>query len=96
MMNQMCSCDQLNQMNQSQLMHFISIVSFQVIDTQLFLDTHPSDTESLEYFKYYSDLRQKALKIYSEKYGPLTLDTANPEGYWEWVKEPWPWEGGMC
>ena len=54
-------------MNQTQLLHFIDIVSFQVIDTQLFLDTHPSNKEALENFKYYVDLRQKSLKIYSEK-----------------------------
>ena len=96
MMNQMYQCEQLNQMNRAQLMHFIDIVSFQVVDTHLYLDTHPTDKEALEYFKYYSELCQKAKKLYSEKFAPLTIDTADPDCYWDWVKEPWPWEGGMC
>lgn len=96
MMNQMYQCDQLSQMNQAQLLHFINVVSFQVIDTQLFLDTHPSDEEALSHFHYYSDLRNKALKIYGEKYEPLTIDSASPDNYWKWAKEPWPWEGGNC
>lgn len=96
MMTQMHSCDQMNQMNRSQLLHFIDIVSFQVIEAQLFLDTHPDDVEALEYFQYYIELRQKSLKIYAEKYGPLTIDSATPDNYWKWVKEPWPWEGGNC
>lgn len=96
MMTPMYQSDQLNQMNRSQLMHFIDMVSFQVVDTHLFLDTHPSDKEALEHFKYYSELCKKAKKLYSEKYAPLTIDTADPECYWDWVKEPWPWEGGNC
>lgn len=96
MMNQMHQCDQLSQMNQMQLLHFINVVSFHVVDLQLFLDTHPCDEDALEHFNYYSDLRNKAMKVYEEKYGPLTIDSANPDNYWDWVKEPWPWEGGNC
>ena len=96
MMPQMYQCDQLNQMNRLQLMHFIDIVSFQVVDIHLFLDTHPTDKEALEHFKYYTELCKKAKKLYSEKFAPLTIDTASPDCYWDWVKEPWPWEGGKC
>lgn len=96
MMTQMYQCDQLSQMNRTQLMNFINIVSFQVVDTVLFLDTHPSDEEALQNFKYFSELRNKAVKLYEEKFAPLTIDSSNPNCYWDWVKEPWPWEGGNC
>ncbi len=96
MTNQMYPCEQLLHMNKAQLLHFIDMVSFQVVDTQLFLDTHPCDTEALQHFHYYSELRNKALKIYAEKYGSLTIDTINQKNDWDWVKEPWPWEGGNC
>ena len=38
----------------------------------------------------------KALKEYARLYGPLTIDTANDtcSRRWEWVMQPWPWEGG--
>lgn len=96
MMSQMCQCEQLEQMNRAQLLHFIHVVSFQVVDVHLFLDTHPTDKEALQHFKYYSELCKKAKKLYSEKFAPLTIDTATPDCYWDWVKEPWPWEGGNC
>ena len=94
MMKTMYQCEQLPQMNKMQLLHFINIVSFQVVDAQLFLDTHPCDAEALQYFHYFLDLRNKALKIYAEKYAPLTIDSTAPNADWDWVKEPWPWEGG--
>ncbi len=92
-MNQM---PQMNQMSQAQLLHFIDMVSFQVVDTQLFLDTHPKDEDAINHFNYYVDLRKNALKTYAQKYAPLTIDTANPSDYWAWAKTPWPWEGGNC
>lgn len=96
MMTQVYQCDQLAQMNRAQLMNFINIVSFEVNDTVLFLDTHPSSEDALQNFRYFSELRDKALSLYEEKFAPLTIDSANPDRYWNWVKEPWPWEGGNC
>ena len=45
---QMNKMPQMSQMSQAQLLHFIDMVSFQVIDTQLFLDTHPKDEEAIK------------------------------------------------
>lgn len=86
----------IGQMNQAQLLHWIDMVSFAVVDITEYLDTHPCDEEALKYFNHYEDLRRTALRAYSEKYGPLTIDTANPEKQWSWAKQPWPWEGGSC
>ena len=80
------------------LLHWISVVSFAVYDTQLFLDTHPDNTEALAYFREYSTLRNQALAEYAKYYGPLTIDTANINcrDKWTWINEPWPWEEGGC
>lgn len=96
MMNQMNQMPQMSQMSKEQLRHFIDVVSFQVMETQLYLDSHPTDEEAMKHFNYYMDLRNSALKTYAELYGPLTMDTANPTNYWTWVDTPWPWEGGSC
>ena len=85
---------QFNQMSQAQLLQFINMVSFQALDTQLFLDSHPADEEAMRHFNYFMELRKSALEAYAKMYGPLTIDTANPSGSWEWVETPWPWEGG--
>ena len=87
---------QCSQMSQQQLLHYINVVSFQMLDAQLFLDSHPINEEAMKHFNYFRKLRQDALKEYEKKYGPLTLDTANPTVSFEWVETPWPWEGGFC
>lgn len=91
-MSQMMS----NQMSREQLMQWLNMVSFAVVDIMLYLDTHPEDEEALKYFNYYAEQRKAALHAYAEKYGPLTIDTARPGNYWDWSDVPLPWEGGKC
>ncbi len=92
----MTQATQMRQMSQAQLLHFIDVVSFQVIDTQLFLDSHPTDEEAIQYFNYFADLRRQGLSTYAQMYSPLTIDTAMPCESWDWATSPWPWEGGTC
>ena len=66
----------ISQMNQSQLLHWIDMVSFSVVEITEYPDTHPD--------------------AYAQNYTPLTIDTANPDNYWRWASDPWPWEGGDC
>ena len=68
--------NQMNQMNRQQLFNLINTVSFAVDDLLLFLDTHPDDVEAIKAFHHYSDIRRNALQVYSDQYGPLTIDTA--------------------
>lgn len=86
----------MNQMNQAQLLHWIDMVSFAVVEITEYLDTHSRDENAIKYFNHYVNLRRDAMRIYAEKYGPLTIDTANPETFWAWAEQPWPWEGGTC
>lgn len=83
-----------NQIERYKLYQWIHMVSFAVNDINLYLDTHPQDREALEYFNHYRELRMQALKEYESKFGPLTIDTATPEGKWLWSTQPMPWEGG--
>lgn len=80
--------------NKDQLLQWITMVSFTVYDTVLYLDTHPKDQEALAYFNHYNRMRDQLMSEYSELYGPLTLDTAEVSGNWDWATNPWPWEGG--
>lgn len=79
------------------LLEWINIVSFAVDDAKLFLDTHPCDTDALEYFEEFKKLRMQALHEYAKYYGPLTLDTMSScSDRWTWTLEPWPWQEGGC
>ena len=85
-------------MNRRQLLNHINEVSFAVDEIKLYLDTHPCDSEALEYFREMSSRRNEALKEYAEAYGPLTIDTAADSctERWNWINEPWPWQEGGC
>lgn len=69
---------------------------FALIDTALFLDTHPHDQAALEYYEIVRDNYAQAVRVYEENVGPLTKGGVNVNDGWTWVKTPWPWEGGAC
>ena len=93
-----CPVPEIPTGNQRQLFHFINEVSFAAYEAFLFLDTHPDDRSALAYFHKYNQLRNTALKEYAKHYGPLTISTADDcsSKCWEWMNQPWPWEGGFC
>lgn len=80
-----------------ELLEWINVVSFAVDDVKLFLDTHPCNTDALEYFEEFKKQRVQALKEYAKYYGPLNMDTAcTPAERWTWTSSPWPWQEGGC
>ena len=42
--------------------------------------------------KRYREMKQKAEKMYVEKYGPIRPSQSNTTERWNWVDAPWPWE----
>ncbi len=92
-----CSCD-IPTGSRKQLLCFINEVSFAVYDTLLYLDTHPEDKEAMAFFREHNRLRNRALQEYARLYGPLVIATADNcnTDCWEWMNQPWPWEGGDC
>lgn len=84
-------------MNREQLFDWINMISFAVVETALYLDTHPCDEEALKFYNEVIEMRKTAMHEYSTKYEPLTLELAgDTKGEWKWVTSPWPWEGGKC
>ena len=83
--------------NQKKLFCYLNEISFTLDELLLYLDTHPEDSAALQYFETYRSLRNYALKEYAKAYGPLTIDTAqdSQSRSWQWMTQPWPWEGGM-
>ena len=83
------------QPTRKQMLSWINMVSFAVVEANLYLDTHPTDTEALAYYQYVNSLRSQAMNAYMDQYGPLTKDQERSTTDWTWVKGPWPWEGGI-
>lgn len=70
----------------------IQMLDFSITDLNLYLDTHPFDTDAYNLFKKYVMECKKKKEEYTNIYGPLTLDYLTDE--WEWSKGVWPWEEG--
>ena len=73
------------------LLKKIGAGKFAVTDIDLFLDTHPGDTEMLKKREEYMTQLQPLVRQYEEKYGPLTKKDGGINT-WSWVKDPWPWD----
>ena len=55
----------------------ISKVDFALKELNLYLDTHPYDQQGMENFRQYNALKNKLVKDYTEKYGPLEIGRAH-------------------
>lgn len=64
-------------------------MQFGMLETRIFLDTHPDNTEALEMYNNYSQKYMALVKEFENKYGPLTLNGINSD---EWLEDPWPWD----
>lgn len=74
------------------LLHDIQVYGFALVETNLFLDTHPGDLGALACYNKYNHLLTEAYAAYESQYGPLTVRGGTDDDCWSWVKGPWPWE----
>ena len=83
---------------QQKLLHDIGILDFVVVELTLYLDTHPTDRNAMEYLNHYNRMSNQAKKEYSKKFGPLTVALADTSDCsdWNWATLPMPWEGGCA
>ncbi len=81
-----------DRMERESCLRRLSEVSFAVYEAVLFLDTHPTNKQALDYYERYKMLRQKILTEYTERFGPMTADDVRVTNEWTWATDPWPWE----
>ena len=73
------------------LMRDVQTAQFALIETNLYLDTHPFDCEALKALEKYSEALADAIEKYEEKCGALFADSITDVPF-DWVKKPFPWE----
>lgn len=78
--------------NKKELLEYIDVVSFAVIDALLYLDTHPNDENALEYLYNYQKARNQAVREYTLAFGPLNLDQMGSTKKFYWATQSWPWQ----
>lgn len=83
----------MNTMSQKQLMRFITEVSFAMDDIALYLDLHPTCKQAITSYESHKNMRQQAVKDYTNMYGPLNKYQVTSNNCFSWINDPWPWEG---
>lgn len=73
------------------LLKKIGTYKFAITDIDIFLDTHPGDTEMIALRNRYKAEVKPLIKQFESQYGPLTK-RVNQTNTWAWVKNPWPWD----
>ncbi len=79
---------------QKKMMEAVYTNGFALDEARLFLDTHPTDHQALEFYRRKAALYRQALEAYEEKFGPIRPENGAIDGHWGWAEGPWPWEGG--
>lgn len=67
-------------------------LGFVLVETLLYLDTHPQDAKALAYYSEMKCKYEEARRKYNEFIGPLQFTDCTNENYWSWVATPMPWE----
>ena len=79
-------------MDRDDLLKHITVLDFMAVDLQLFLNTHPDNTEALRIYNEIVACGQKAHERYEAEYGPLVTFRSKGWPDWAWKNEPWPWQ----
>ena len=81
-----------NEKNKMEMLKQISATRFMMVDLALYLNTHPTEKETIIEYNFYV-MQWKTLKEnYERNYGMLTqLNSLSPHP-WNWISEPWNWE----
>lgn len=78
--------------DREKLLKRIQVSDFVLVETGLYLDTHPTDKMALDFFAKYQEIRKKATEEYNRLYGPLQAESFRGGNKWNWIDGPWPWQ----
>ncbi len=82
----------MNENVKKTLLNQIRVLSFALVETNLYLDVYPNDTDALAYYRRMRDELKSKVEAYEESFGPLTAFGAIAGESWDWICGPWPWE----
>ncbi|MTI67858.1 MAG: spore coat protein CotJB [Firmicutes bacterium] len=81
--------------NQLKLLRKLMEIEFCLVETNLYLDTHPSDERAIRLHNTLAKELKELEYEYTTNYGPLTHQNMS-RCPWEYIKGPWPWEIEYC
>lgn len=80
-------------MDKAQMDALVEIMEayFVLLETALYLDTHPNDERALRLHNNYSQRYNQLVDMYEVRYSPLR-NTSMSRYPWAYINEPWPWD----
>lgn len=90
MMDSSKNCN--NYTSQCQLLKKINEYSLALVDTMLYLDTHPSDQKALTYYNEILTKYKDYHHTFSMQFYPLVATEVTCSNPFSWVYSPMPWE----
>ncbi len=75
------------------LLQQVRMYNFALIEVGLFLNSHPKNAAALAYHRTNQAKYNEAVAAYEAKFGPLSSLEAQEANEWQWISDPWPWEG---
>lgn len=80
--------------SKSDLMLLLQQYGFYAIELNLYLDNFPDNKKALRDFQKVAEIYHNLKSEYEMKYGLLSnFGHSQPCGDWNYVNDPWPWEG---
>ncbi|MBR0423449.1 MAG: spore coat protein CotJB [Clostridia bacterium] len=72
------------------LINRIAALDFAIVELNLYMDTHPDDTEVNMKLNDYKEKSMELKNEYQEKFAPLSSKSIE-DNRWGWIADPWPW-----
>ena len=80
--------------SRAKLLRRLQELSFALVETHLYLDTHPTNRAALDYYRTTKSEYDRLSAEYEMK-APILPLVRDEDSDWRWVREPWPWELGF-
>lgn len=72
----------------------VRMYDFALVEVIEYLDCHPRNEAALKYYREMRAAFDKASSEYEDAFGSLTAREVDVRsGQWNWIDDPWPWEG---
>ncbi len=76
--------------DRNMLLRRIAALDFAVVELNLYMDTHPLDSEINDKLNEYKQKSEVLREEFEKKFGPLT-STDKEKNRCGWISDPWPW-----
>jgi spore coat protein JB len=84
----------MDKLSRRDMLRQIQMLDFYAVELNLFLDTHPTDQQALQDYRYILQQTSQLRDVYTQRFGSLLnfQEATINENRWNWIDNPWPWE----